>query len=99
MSKKLIPKELDENNPNATKIILRYPDGEKTIERRFIKYEKIEILYLYVKSLGREIFTEEESNDFELIFRFPSKNLENSKKYTLEQEGLFPNAVIQVREK
>ena len=98
-SKKLLPEEPDENNPNISQIILRYPDGEKTIERRFLKTDKINVLYLLVKSKGREIFFEQESNDFDLIYGFPPKNLDNLRNNTLEDEGLFPNAMIQIREK
>jgi hypothetical protein len=98
-SKKLLPEEPDENNPNISQIILRYPDGEKTIERRFLKTDKINVLYLLVKSKGREIFFEQESNDFDLIYGFPPKNLDNLRNNTLEDEGLFPNAIIQIREK
>ena len=99
ISKQLLPDEPDENNPNACKIVLRYPIGEKSIERRFLKTDKIEDLYILVKSKGREIFFEQESNDFTLTFGFPPKNLENYKSRTLEEEGLFPNAIIQIREK
>ena len=98
-SKQLIPPEPEEDNPNATKIIIKYPDGVKSIERRFLKSEKIEVLYILVKSKGREIFLEQESSDFYLTFGFPPKNLEDSKNKTLESEGLFPNAMIQIREK
>ena len=99
LSKKLLPEEPNEDNPNVSTIILRYPDGDKTIERRFLKTDKINVLYLFVKSKGREIFFEQESNDFDLIFGFPPKNLDNSKNNTLEDEGLFPNAIIHIREK
>ena len=61
--------------------------------------EKVNVLFYYVKSKGREIFFDEESNDFDLIFGFPPKSLENSKYNTLDDEGLFPNAYIQIREK
>ena len=99
MCKKLLPAEPDENNPDTCKIVLRYPDGEKTIERRFLKTERVRVLYYLVKSKGREIFFEDGSNDFDLIFGFPPKNLQNSKYNTLDEEGLFPNAYIQIREK
>ena len=98
-SKQLLPEEPEENNPDVSQIILRYPDGEKTIERRFLKTEKINVLYLLVKSKGREIFFDQESNNFDLIYGFPPKNLDNSKNNTLEDEGLSPNAIIQIREK
>ena len=98
-SKQLLPPEPEENDPNACKIMLKYPDGVKTVERRFLKSEKIEVLYHLVKSKGREIFMEKESNDFVLLFGFPPKNLENSKNLTLESEGMFPSSMIQIREK
>ena len=79
--------------------MFRYPTGEKNIERRFLKTEKIEILYFFVKSKGREIFFENDSNDFDLLYGFPPKNLENFKDKTLEEEGMFPNAIIHIREK
>ena len=99
LSKNLLPEEPEGINHDISQIILRYPDGEKTIERKFHKTEKINVLYLFVKSKGREIFTEQESNDFDLIYGFPPKNLDNSRNNTLEEEGLFPNAIIQIREK
>jgi hypothetical protein len=98
-SKTMLPKEPDENDPNCCQIILRYPDGTKNIERRFNKNEKIENLYILVKSKGREIFFEQESNDFDLIYGFPPKNLDNSRNNTFDEEGLFPNAFVQIREK
>ena len=97
-SKNLLPPEPEENNADACKIVLRYPDGNKAMERRFLKNEKIAVLYLFVKSKGREIFSEEESNDFDLIFGLPPKNLKNSKDKSLEEEGMFPNAIINIKE-
>ena len=98
LSKQILSEEPEENNPNSCHIIFRYPTGDKNIERRFLKNEKIEILYFFVKSKGREIFFEKESNDFELIYGIPPKNLENSKNKTLEEEGLYPNAIVQIKE-
>ena len=98
-SKQLLPKEPDEENQDVCRIVLRYPYGEKTMNRRFLKTDKVNVLYLFVKSFGREIFFEEESNDFDLIYGFPPKNLEDSKNNTLDEEGMFPNAMIQIREK
>ena len=99
LNKQNLPNEPDENHPDACKIMFRYPNGEKNVERRFLKTDKISILYVYIKSLGREIFMESSSNDFDLFSLFPTKNLENSKNSTLEQEGLFPSSMIQIREK
>jgi hypothetical protein len=48
-----------------------------------------------VDSLGPEIFSESEK--YELIQPFPFK-LYNTMDNSLEKEGLYPNAVIQIRE-
>ena len=75
----------------------RYPDGEKMKNRRFLKTHKIQNLYDYVTSLGNEIYSEEGNNGFSLYQPFPPKKYTNMEN-TLEKEGLFPNAVIQIRE-
>ena len=46
-----------ENDQNSTKIIFRYPDLNRRIERRFLKTDKVETLYNFVDSLGKEILT------------------------------------------
>ena len=97
--KQNLPNEPEESNPDVCRIMFRYPDGDKNSERRFLKTDKINILYTFVKSLGREIFSESESNNFDLFTGFPAKNLENSKNNTLESEGLFPSSMVQIREK
>ena len=99
-AKMILSQEPDESNPNICKIIFRSPDGEKQIERRFLKTDKIASLYNYVKSIGREIFTEPDSKDFDILcIGFPPKNLNDKKNNTLDQEGLFPNSILQIREK
>ena len=99
-AKMILPPEPDENNPDICKIAFRTPDGEKQIERRFLKTDQIATLYNYVKSIGRDIFTEPDSKDFDILcIGFPPKNLEDKKNNTLEQEGLFPNSILQIREK
>ena len=95
----LIPKEPDENDPNSCKITFRYPYDEKHKQRRFNKTDKIEALYNYVKSLGREIFSNQNFQTFELIYGFPPINFENKKNNTLEEEGLFPSSTINIIEK
>ena len=92
-----IVEEPNEDNPDCTIICFRYPDGEKRIDRRFLKTNTIQNLYDYVTSLGKEIYTEEENNTFSLYQPFPPKKYEIMEN-TLEQEGLFPNAIIQIKE-
>jgi hypothetical protein len=100
MAEGLKPKfeqEPDQDNPDCCTICFRYPDGEKTKIRRFLKNDKIKELYDYVKSLGNEIYTEEGNGIFSLYQPFPPKKYDNMEN-TLDNEGLFPNAVIQIKE-
>jgi hypothetical protein len=96
-AKKKIVEEPEEDDPNSTIICFRYPDGEKRKDRRFLKNHTIQNLYDYVTSLGKEIYTEEDNNSFSLYQPFPPKKYVEMDN-TLEKEGLFPNAVIQIRE-
>jgi len=89
--------EPQEGNPDVTTICFRYPDGEKIKNRRFLKSNKIQNLYDYVTSLGSDIYSEEGNSSFSLYQPFPPKKYSNMEN-TLEQEGLFPNAVVQIRE-
>jgi len=91
-----LPDEPSALNEDSTLIIFRYPHSELRRERRFLKSDKIEILYLFVKSLGSDMF--EENEDFELITPFPMKVYSDMQR-SLFDEKLFPNAVIQIREK
>ena len=97
--KMFLSEEPKEDNPDACHIKFRHPDGEKIIERRFLKNDKIASLYDYVKSIGREIFIEDDAFDFELIGGFPPKSLEDKKNNTLGEEGMFPNYILQIKEK
>ena len=92
-----VVEEPGEDNLDTTVICFRYPDGEKTKNRRFLKSHTIQNLYDYITSLGKEIYTEKENNNFSLYQPFPPKRYDIMEN-TLEKEGLFPNAVIQIRE-
>ncbi len=96
-AKRKIVDEPEEGNPDATTICFRYPDGEKRKDRRFLKSHTIQNLYDFITSLGNEIYSEEGNTSFSLYQPFPPKKYDNMEN-TLEQEGLFPNAVIQIRE-
>ena len=94
---KQLPQEPSDDTPNKCTIMFRFPDGEKTVQRKFLKSDKVSLLYTYIKSLGREIYTENNENSFSLVQPFPFKNYNELQDNTLEQEGLFPNAVLQIR--
>ena len=96
-AKRKIVEEPEEGGPDTTDICFRYPDGEKFKNRRFLRSHTIQNLYDYITSLGEEIYTEKENNDFSLNQPFPPKKFDIMEN-TLEKEGLFPNAVIQIRE-
>ena len=99
-AKMILAPEPEENNPDTCHIKFRLPEGEKIMERKFLKTDKISVLYDYVKSIGREIFMEPDANDFNIIVMgFPPKNLENLKNNSLEEEGLHPNSILQIEEK
>ena len=97
IAEKLKP-EPNDDNPDKCIISFRFPDGEKSVQRKFLKQDKIKNLYEFVKSLGRDIFTEEEHHHFSLLQTFPYKLFDDIQDNTLEQEGLFPNSVLQIKE-
>jgi hypothetical protein len=78
-------------DPNSTLIVFRLPSGNKA-ERRFNKKDTINDLYNYIASLEEEHLTK-----YDLIQTFPFVIFIDKQK-TLEEEKLFPNAVLQVRE-
>ncbi len=53
-------------------------------------------MYDLIESLEEKIF--EESEEFDIIQTFPFKVFSDKNK-TLEEEKLFPNAILQIREK
>lgn len=93
----ILPEEPSDDNPDKTIILFRFPDGEKVVQRKFLKTDNISMLYLYIKSLGREIYSETEETHFSLIQSFPFKNFDEVQNNSLEKEGLFPNAVLQIK--
>ena len=92
-----LPEEPNDDYPDKCVILFRFPDGEKVVERKFLKTEKVSLLYLYVSSFGNQIYNEKEQKGFSLIQTFPFKNFDEVQENTLEQEGLFPNAMLQIR--
>ena len=92
----ILPEEPSDDNPDKCVILFRFPDGEKVVQRKFLRSDNVSLLYLYIKSLGREIYSENEEH-FSLIQSFPYKNFDEVQDHTLEQEGLFPNAMLQIK--
>jgi len=92
---KALADEPASDNPDSAFIIFRYPDGDRRAERRFLKSHTVQNLYDYVDSLGSDVFME--GDKYELIQPFPFKLYSDFTKM-LEEEKLFPNAVLQIRE-
>ena len=90
--------EPEDSNPDKCIIVFRFPDGERTVQRKFLKQDKIQLLYDFIKSLGRDIFTEQDFHHFSILQTFPYKLFDDKLDNTLEEEGLFPNSVLQIKE-
>jgi len=87
---KRVPPEPEASN-NATLIIFRMADGSK-IQRRFLKTEKLLVLFDYLDSLGGELT----ANDIRLSTNYPKRDLIDTDK-TLEVFGLHPQCIVFVQ--
>lgn len=85
-----------ENDPNTALICFVSPNRTKMFERGFKKQQKVSELYKFVTTKINDIFGISSKKDF-LLAIYPSKVLSN-KEMSIEQEKLFPRAVIQIRE-
>ena len=94
-----MPEEPNDDDPNKCVIIFRFPNGETNKERKFLKTNKVSLLYIFIKTLGREIYTEDENQNFSIVQTFPFKNFDDKQEQTLEEEGMYPNAVLQIQER
>ena len=52
-----------------------------------------------MESLGRDIYSNQNFNTFELFHDFPPKNLSQVKNNNLIEEGLFPSSMVTIIEK
>jgi hypothetical protein len=95
--KESLPEEPDEEDPDAVTVQFRMPDGSQTVQRRFLKTDKIQLLYDYIHSLGADNEYEHLSANFTILQNFPKKIFENMGN-TLEAEGLFPRCKLYIRE-
>ena len=78
---------IEPEGPDAALVSFRLPNGNK-IERKFDKNRNIQILYDYLEVQGL--------NNYVILFGFPSVPL-TDKDQTLETAGIFPKAVVIVR--
>ena len=78
--------------------MFRLPGSGERVVRRFLKEEKIQMLYDFIDSLGDKIQFENPSKGSYMILQsLPRKEFTNKGK-TLGEEGLFPRAMLQIKE-
>lgn len=85
----ILPECNNISNINIVKVIFKFPDGKNKIEKNFLKTEKIQSLYNFIKTIKLNI-------KYDLISPFPYKQFNDYNK-TLEEEDLYPSCVIQIR--
>ena len=67
------------------------------MERKFLKHIKINVLYNFIKSL-KGIFSLRMIFIISLLQTFPFKSFDDKKDNILDEEGLFPKSVLQIKE-
>lgn len=88
--------EPEEGSQGTTIIKFREPHSGKSFQRKFLKTHTIQNLYDYVASKLDEVeFEEDHHFEFEIVQNLPFKVFSDSHK-TLEEEGLFPGAQLQI---
>lgn len=81
-----------------TEITFRLPNGNNVIKRKFTIKDTISALYTFIKSKAHEIFNEDKiSIQYLLVIPHPYKQLTQLTN-TIENEKLFPTAIIQIEE-
>ena len=89
-----LPVEPGADDKNSTHILFRF-NGISRVERRFNRKDTIGDMYNFIESLDDDSVNK--NAKFELFQAFPFA-LFNDKAKTLEEEKLFPNAVVYIRE-
>lgn len=92
-----LPNEPEEKDADACHIVFRMPLNGERISRRFLKSEKIQVLYDFLESLGEQLQLEDNSKDFEIIQSMPRK-VYTDREQSLGEAGLFPRAMLQIKE-
>ena len=92
-----MPQEPVEGDKDASSIVFRLPVSGERISRRFLKSEKVGTLYDFIDSLGEKVQFEHTEGEYVIMQSMPRK-LFVEKEKTLAEEGLFPRAMLQVKE-
>jgi hypothetical protein len=86
--------------PDVAEVVFRPPGGSgKKLSRRFMKTDSIKVLYDYIRTLDvADVGFDDRNANFQLIQPMPRKVFEESDTVTLQQAGLFPRAIVQIKE-
>ena len=84
----IIPDEPDKSNVNSCTIKYTFSDNSKSIIRRFLKTDLIQLVYDFVESSGY--------NDFDIFNSYPRKSLKLDCEKTLEECNL-KNCILNVQ--
>lgn len=97
MKKEQLPEEPAENDSEACHIGFRMPGTGERVSRRFLKTQQVQLLYDYIDSLGEQVQFETPGANYVIFQSMPRKEYTNKEK-TLAEEGLFPRAMLQIKE-
>jgi len=92
-----LPEEPIEGDKEASAIVFRLPVSGERINRRFLKTDKVGLLYDFIDSLGEKVQFEHTEGEYVIMQSMPKKLFVDKEK-TLGEEGLFPRAMLQVKE-
>jgi len=92
---KKLPPEPQPNDSQATVVAIRMLDGSK-LSRRFLRSDTLQTVMHFVQS--RQPVEVEQQPQFDLVSNFPRK-LFTDLSVTLQQAGLFPQALLFVSER
>lgn len=93
-----MPDEPEQGNPDATNIGFRMPLSGERVQRRFLKTDKIQLLYDFIDDLqnqdkckfdGVESYTDQYH-----LFQIRPKVVYENKEQTLQEAGLWPRGPI-----
>ena len=94
-----MPEEPAAGAPDVAEVCFRAQGTGKRFNRRFLKTDKVGLLYNYVRTLPDEDLGFDDANSqFQIIQPFPRKVFEDHSEETLESLGIFPRALLQVQE-
>lgn len=68
-----MPEEPNDKDPNACHLVLRMPGSGERVSRRFLKTDKIQMLYDFVDSLGEKVQFETPGAQFVIFQSMPRK--------------------------